>query len=192
MKPIVTLTLNPSVDASSSAETVHPTHKIRTSRVRHDPGGGGINVSRVIAELGGATRALYFSGGATGALLDGLLAALPFAAEPIPMAGPVRISHTVQERATGLEYRFTPEGPEVSAAEWRTVLAAVSALDFDYLVASGSLPGGLAKTCYRELAALAAARGARLYSTRPDRCCGARSRRAACISRSPRWASCGR
>jgi 6-phosphofructokinase 2 len=53
MKPIVTLTLNPTIDAAAKAETVRPTHKVRTFDERYDPGGGGINVARVINELGG-------------------------------------------------------------------------------------------------------------------------------------------
>src|SRR3954447_9804795 len=53
MKPIVTLTLNPSIDAASKTETVRPTRKVRTFDERYDPGGGGINVARVINELGG-------------------------------------------------------------------------------------------------------------------------------------------
>ena len=48
MKPIVTLTLNPTIDAASKAETVRPTRKVRTFDERYDPGGGGINVARVI------------------------------------------------------------------------------------------------------------------------------------------------
>ncbi|NJO53697.1 MAG: hypothetical protein HC829_01645 [Bacteroidales bacterium] len=57
MKPIVTLTLNPSIDGAAEADTIRPTHKIRTSNERYYPGGGGINVARVVAELGGATCA---------------------------------------------------------------------------------------------------------------------------------------
>ena len=59
MKPIVTLTLNPAIDASCQAEEVRPIHKIRTSHERYDPGGGGINVARVIRELGGEAIAVY-------------------------------------------------------------------------------------------------------------------------------------
>ncbi len=45
MKPIVTLTLNPSIDAACQVELVHPIRKIRTSDERFDPGGGGINAN---------------------------------------------------------------------------------------------------------------------------------------------------
>lgn len=161
MKPIVTLTLNPTIDSASEAERVRPTHKIRTFNERYYPGGGGINVARVIASLGGAALPVYMAGGPTGALLADLLRVQGFASTVVPIEGTTRISHAVYERATGLEYRFVAEGPEVSEAEWRRCLTAVRALDFDWLVASGSLPRGLPVAAYAELAAIAAARGAR-------------------------------
>lgn len=161
MQPIVTLTLNPTVDSASEAERVLPTHKIRTFNERYYPGGGGINVARVVASLGGTALPVYLAGGPTGALLADLLRAQGFASTVVPIEGTTRISHAVFERATGLEYRFVAEGPEVSATEWRRCLTAVRALDFDWLVASGSLPRGLPVEAYADLAAIAAARGAR-------------------------------
>ncbi len=74
MKPIVTLTFNPAIDGASEAEVVRPTRKIRTMNERYDPGGGGINVARVIAELGRPALPIYLAGGATGAVLDDLVA----------------------------------------------------------------------------------------------------------------------
>ena len=143
MKSIVTLTLNPSIDGSAQAETVRPIHKVRTVDERYDPGGGGINVARVVRELGGSTLALYLAGGATGAILDDLLAAAAIPRRRFPIADHTRISHAVFERSSGLEYRFVPEGPLVAEAEWRACLAALDEIDCDYLVASGSLPRGV-------------------------------------------------
>jgi len=161
MKPIVTLTLNPCIDGASEADAVRPIHKIRTSNERYYPGGGGVNVARVIAELGGTALPVYLAGGATGALLDELLVEAGFAPRRVPIAGHTRISHAVFDRASGLEYRFVPEGPEVSAAEWAAARAVLEAIDFDWLVVSGSLPRGLDPSCHGELVEIAAARGAR-------------------------------
>jgi 6-phosphofructokinase 2 len=162
MKPIVTLTLNPAIDESSEAEAVRPTRKVRTWAQRYDPGGGGINVARVVRELGRAALPVFLSGGATGPVLEALLAERGLdPVEPVPIEGSTRVSHSVFERGTGLEYRFVPEGPEVSAEEWRRCLAALERLDFDYLVASGSLPRGLPEDAYAEVARLVARRGGR-------------------------------
>jgi 6-phosphofructokinase 2 len=161
VKPIVTLTLNPCIDGASEADAVRPIHKIRTSNERYYPGGGGVNVARVVTELGGSALPVYLGGGATGALLDELLVAAGFAPRRVPIQGHTRISHAVFDRASGLEYRFVPEGPVVSVVEWEAARAAIEALEFDWLVVSGSLPRGLDPGCMGDLVRMAEARGAR-------------------------------
>jgi len=162
MKPIVTLTLNPTIDGSAEAEAVRPTHKIRTSNENYDPGGGGINVTRVIKELGGESIAVYLAGGSTGGVLDELLGSRGIARRRIPIAGTTRVSHLVYEKSTGLEYRFIAEGPEVSERECQKCLQALGDLDWDWLVASGSLPRGVPTDFYVRLIDLCAARGGKL------------------------------
>ena len=162
MKPIVTLTLNPTIDGSATAEKIVPLHKIRTSDERYHAGGGGINVARVIGELGGPSHALYLAGGATGAILEDLLRQTTISAQAIPISGYTRIAHTVFERASGQEYRFVPEGPKVSATEWDACLAALDRLDFDYVVASGTLPRGVPADAYARVAEIASRKGAKL------------------------------
>jgi 6-phosphofructokinase 2 len=71
MQSIVTLTINPAIDTSTTVPYVVPDHKMRCNAPRHDPGGGGINVSRAIHRLDGDSLALYAAGGPTGALLGG-------------------------------------------------------------------------------------------------------------------------
>ena len=148
MKPIVTLTLNPSIDDTAEAEVVKHTHKIRITNEQHDPGGGGINVTRVIQELGGSSIALYMSGGTTGQMFDELLAARNIPRRRIPIAQSTRVAHLVYERSTGLEYRFIPEGPEVSEIEWKRCLYALKDLEWDWCVGSGSLPRGMPENFY--------------------------------------------
>jgi 6-phosphofructokinase 2 len=161
MRPIVTLTLNPTIDASCQAEQVRPIHKIRTSEERYDPGGGGINVVRVIRELGGEAIAVYLAGGVTGQVLNDMLERSGIERRVIPIAGNTRVSHVVYERASGQEYRFTPEGPVIREEEWRACLAALDALAAEYLVASGSLPRGVPDDFYVEVARIARRRGER-------------------------------
>lgn len=162
MKAIVTLTLNPTIDGAAEADRVRPIHKVRTSNERHYPGGGGVNVARVLDELGSPATAVYLAGGLTGALLDELLAGHGFTPLRVDIAGDTRISHSIYERSTGLEYRFVPEGPEVGAAEMARAVAVIADQDFDWLVASGSLPHGLSPEAYGPLVRLAAERGARV------------------------------
>lgn len=158
---ILTLTVNPALDLACEAETVQPTHKIRTSHTRFDPGGGGINVARVIHELGGQSEALYMAGGAIGAFLQDLVAASGIRHQPIAIAGQTRICQVVYERSSGREFRFVGEGPELGQSDWARCLAAIEASDANYLVASGSLTPGLAVDCYVEALHLAQRKGMR-------------------------------
>jgi 6-phosphofructokinase 2 len=162
MARIVTLALNPAIDSSCEADAVFPTHKVRTFNQRYDPGGGGINVARVLARLGDGVRVACLSGGATGSLLGELLAREGLAAHAFPMAGHTRMSMAVFDRATGQEYRFVPEGPEVAEPEWQAALNGVLALGGEWLVASGSLPRGVPADVYASLAARLAGGGTRL------------------------------
>lgn len=161
MRPIVTLTLNPAIDEASEADSVQPIRKIRTRGTRYDPGGGGINVARVLVELGLPALSVFPSGGVTGPVLEALLAERRLATRPVPVAGNTRISHAVFVPETGLEYRFVPEGPELGPVDWARCLATLEALDCDWLVASGSLPRGLPVDSYAEIARLTARKGAR-------------------------------
>ena len=101
--PIVTLTLNPAIDLSCMADAVRPTHKIRTFEEQLDPGGGGINVARVVNILGGDALALVVTGGVTGLLVEELLNEAGISWQAIPIRGRNRISLNVHDRESGLE-----------------------------------------------------------------------------------------
>lgn len=159
---IVTLTPNPTVDVASEAEMVRAVRKTRTRNERFDPGGGGVNVSRVVSELGGETLAVILVGGLAGALLEQLLEEQGLPRRTIPIAGRTRMSLTVNDLSTRHEYRFVPEGPEVSEAEWRAALKAVEEEPGDWIVGSGSLPRGIPDDFYVELAAIARRQGRRI------------------------------
>jgi 6-phosphofructokinase 2 len=143
MKPIVTLTLNPAVDIACATAEVVPQHKLRTHGDRMDPGGGGVNVSRVLHELGAPTRAVVLSGGVFGRHLETLIAAEGVDVMPVPIAGTTRISMTVHDERAGQEYRFVGEGPVIQPAEIELCRATLAAQDADWLVISGSLPRGV-------------------------------------------------
>ncbi len=162
MRPIVTLTINPTIDAFCRTDRVIPVRKVRTHGEHYVPGGGGLNASRMIRELGGATVAFYMAGGLTGQALEGMVERTGLAAVRIPMTGLTRVSHVVLEESTGQEYRFTPEGPEVDEAEWRHCLEVLAVVDAPYVVASGSLAPGIPADFYAQVARLVKERGGRM------------------------------
>lgn len=164
MPVIATLTLNPAMDLSMSTARVTSTEKLRCSLPRHDPGGGGINVARVVDTLGGDAVAVYPAGGPFGDLLTRALDELGLAHRPVPIPGDTRESFTVDEYETGLQYRFVLPGPCLSTEELARCLDALTSLDPApaYLVLSGSFPPGVALTFYDDLLILTRRIGARL------------------------------
>ena len=163
MKTILTLTLNPAIDMSSSVENVFPEHKLRCGPARNEPGGGGINVARAIRHLGGQCRALHFCGGPMGDVLRALLDLEQIEHTPIAIKGWTRQSVTILETATGQQYRFVMPGPAFAEAEWRGALAHVAELQAtpDLIVASGSLPPGVPDDFYGQLARIVRAKNSR-------------------------------
>lgn len=162
MTDIVTVTLNPAVDVSTTVDRIIPVHKLRGTSQRRDPGGGGINVARVVTRLGGDVSAIYPVGGAIGDLLRRLLHDEGIASHALPIAGETREDFFVDEISTGQQYRFILPGPRLGDHEWQSCLAEVAGLKpFPrFLVASGSLPDGVPADFYAQLARVARPRGA--------------------------------
>jgi 6-phosphofructokinase 2 len=163
MKTIVTMTLNPAIDKSSSVSHVVAEQKLYCKPPRFEPGGGGVNVSRAIKKLGGESILLYPAGGLTGARLQELLDQEDLDHRPFPIAGLIRESLVILEESTGRQYRFGMPGPELQEQEWEQCLNALSAVEPtpDYLVASGSLPPGVPTDFYTRLVRAGKNRGAK-------------------------------
>jgi len=154
MADVVTLTMNPSIDVSLSVERVAPFHKLRCAAERRDPGGGGINVARVMKRFGGDVTAMYPTGGALGQLLRRLVDQEGIPGLTTAISGETREDFTVHERATDLQYRFVLPGPQFTEQEWRSCLATFGSLDqrSRFVVASGSLPPGVPDDFYGRIA----------------------------------------
>lgn len=157
MAPVLTITLNPAIDVFGEADEVRHTHKVRLRDTTYEPGGGGINVARIIKALGGQVEALALSGGEMGAFLGRLLEAegVPFHA--VPISGQTRVALMARDQSTGLEYRFLPEGPVISPAEIDRCAAEIARRSAGFVVASGSLPKGAPVDSYVRMINAAAA-----------------------------------
>lgn len=161
---IVAVTLNPSIDVSAATETITWEHKLRCSDVRRHPGGGAVNVARVLKRFGADAPVVFPAGGILGRLLKQLLDAEGIESLALDIAEETRESFTVLERKSGREFRFVLPGPQLAQAEWQACLDAVATLPQapGYLVASGSLPPGVPEDFYARLATRARQRGTRM------------------------------
>jgi 6-phosphofructokinase 2 len=161
---IVTLTMNPALDITTSVDTVRPTEKLRCAATRYDAGGGGINVAHIAHTLGGSALAVFPAGGATGGLVVKLLSddGVPFV--QIPIAASTRESFTVNESSTGRQYRFVLPGPQLTLREQAHCLGElrIAAKSAEFVVASGSLPPGVQTDFYQRVADICRHLGARL------------------------------
>ncbi|HND00135.1 MAG TPA: 1-phosphofructokinase family hexose kinase, partial [Myxococcota bacterium] len=159
---ISTLTLSPALDKSTLTERLVPDQKLRCTDLVIDAGGGGINVSKGVARLGGQSTAVFPVGGANGRALCELLTQAGIRISPVEVPGDTRENISVTETTTNLQYRFTLPGLAITEAQADACLQLIRAQRPAYLVASGSLPPGLPDTYYEKVAAFAKEIGARL------------------------------
>lgn len=160
MTDILTLTMNPAVDVFTSIDKVIPGHKLRCASAQTHPGGGGINVARVLHRLGADVLALHVSGGATGRVLRELLNHEHIPAQAIEIAGETRESFTAHETSTGQDFRFVLPGPTLSESECLNCLNELARHGTPrYVIASGSLPPGVPDDFYAQMATRARQQG---------------------------------
>lgn len=161
---ILTITLNPALDVSTSTDKVVDTHKLRCAAAQFHPGGGGINVARVLHRLSSQCLAIYPSGGVTGERLGQMLDQEQVPRHCWRIAGETRESFSVHETSSGNDFRFVLPGPTLETAEWQACLDYLGGLATPPrdVVASGSLPPGVPPDFYARLARLVKARGSRM------------------------------
>jgi 6-phosphofructokinase 2 len=154
---IVTITMNPAVDKSTSVNKLVPEKKLRCSEMITEAGGGGINVSKAIKELGGESLAMFPSGGMNGQLLEHYLTEKQISYKTIPVEQETRENIVVRETDTNAQYRFVMPGAALSDQEAQACFDTLEQLDPKptFIVASGSLPPGLPDNFFGQLAGVA-------------------------------------
>ena len=170
MQHVVTLTLNPAIDKSTSVPQLVPDHKLQCAPPTVEPGGGGINVARGLQRLGLPARAVFVAGGPPGEVLRQLMAQENLLAHPVPTAAWTRENLTVVDASSNQQFRFGMPSTTVTAEEQARVLAALAALAPapDVLVVSGSLPQGVAPDFMGDVARWARRAGAKLVVDTSD------------------------
>lgn len=156
MGAIITITLSPCIDKSTSVPLLIPERKLLCSEPKLEPGGGGINVARALKKLGSDATAIFPSGGYTGKFFNHLLEIENIPVVIINSANETRENIIVLNEADNRQYRFGMPGTYLSKKEWSQCLQAVENINaVEFIVASGSLPPGVPVNIYADLAAIA-------------------------------------
>lgn len=149
--PIATVTLNPALDIAVAIDAVTLGATNRCSLDALDPGGKGINASRVLHRLGRKTIAFGFLGGVTGALLRERLGDEGLPCEFDEVDEPTRFDVMVYERDSGRRSRLDLPGARVDPAKVAALLSRLERLGPNALVIlGGSVPPGLPDTIYHD------------------------------------------
>ncbi len=148
---IATVTLNPSLDEWIQLPSLRMGALNRAGGFARYPGGKGINVSRVVRELGGRTLALAFAGGEDGLILRELMNRLRIPHTFVSVRGATRNNYKIRTLHPPTLTEINTAGPRVSSADVR----AFERLLFRLAPAprcvalSGSLPPGVPASMYR-------------------------------------------
>lgn len=162
---IYTVTLNPALDKTATVPGLTVDAVNRVSALREDPGGKGINVSKVIAKLGGTSHAVALLGGSTGEKIKAMLHEQGIDVWGFEATGETRTNLKVVDPETGTHTDINEPGPEVATTQLDAMLGALVGrlTPGDVVVLSGSLPVGAPQDTYRTWARSCGEAGALVF-----------------------------
>lgn len=162
---IYTVTLNPALDKTVEIPGMALDTVNRITEMRTDPGGKGINVSKVIAKLGGESCAVGILGGGSGKMLEKLLEGEPFATRFRFVDGQTRTNLKIIDREGHTNTDINEPGLTVTDADLDALLHELLAelRPGDIVVLAGSLPKGAPQDTYRTWTAACKKAGARVF-----------------------------
>ncbi|MBO1580017.1 1-phosphofructokinase [Bacillus sp. XF8] len=158
---IATITLNPSVDMRYELDELklHEVH--RTKDYEKTAGGKGINVSRVLRLLGEEITGSGLLGGRNGDFIREQLKELLITDEFVSIKEETRNCFALVTKNSASATEVLEAGPAISEDEIALFIKKYEKIvdNFEFIVASGSLPNGIPKSFYKQLAQKAAENG---------------------------------
>ena len=146
---IYTVTLNPSIDYVIEVPTFNLGSLNRMTRDLKLPGGKGINVSRVLKQLGHQSTALGFLGGFTGEFIQEWLDNEEINTNFTPIQGDTRINVKLK---SDQETEINASGPIITDSEAKDFLTVVKQLTSeDVVILSGNQPASLPDDFYQKI-----------------------------------------
>lgn len=142
---ILTVTPNIALDITYRVPELIPCDSHRVYDVAQRAGGKGVNVARVLHQLGHSAEIIGFSGGYTGRAITEDLVSSALVHQLVPISGESRRSVAIVDQKAGDTTIFNEVGPQVTSAEWAELEALVGSLlpMAATLVVAGSLPRGV-------------------------------------------------
>ena len=145
---ILTLTMNPAVDIGYTVDTLKIDTVNRTKKVSKTPGGKGLNVSRVLKQLGSPVLATGLLGGHIGAFIKEKLDEVGLQNDFYPIQSETRNCIAILHE--GSQTEILEAGPTITPEEQAGFLAHFENLlkEVDLITISGSLPSGMDDDLY--------------------------------------------
>jgi 6-phosphofructokinase 2 len=159
---IATVTLNPTLDKTVTVEGLIVDETNRWTSFRRDPGGKGINVSRVLHELGYNTVAYGLVGNdIDGVTFQQLMKQKDVPFDFTPIKGEIRSNFIITNTKTHRQTRIDAPGPNISKEELGNLIDKITLIapPPEFLVFAGSVPPGVPDDIYKYLIEDAKTRG---------------------------------
>lgn len=162
---IYTVTLNPALDKTVQLPSFRLDTVNRITALRTDPGGKGLNVSKVLRELGQASVAAAILGGATGQTIAAQLEALGIEGLYVFTEQETRTNLKIIDPVLHTNTDINEPGEPVAEAVLAQLLEQLTARlqPGDLVVLSGRAPAGAPQTLYRDWILACQARGAAVF-----------------------------
>ncbi|MBE6933870.1 MAG: 1-phosphofructokinase [Ruminococcaceae bacterium] len=162
---IYTVTLNPAMDKTVEIPEFSVNGVNRIASVRTDPGGKGINVSKVIKALGGESIALGVLEGNTGAAIEEALKSAGISCDFTYAPGETRTNLKIIDPVAHTHTDVNEPGQEVSRELLAQVLSGLLARlkEKDIVVFSGSVPENTPVEIYKLWTMACKEKGARVF-----------------------------
>lgn len=162
MIPVVTVTLNPAIDQTLIIPGFAAGQVNRVAESRSDPGGKGVNVASVLADLGVEAIATGFLGIENQALFEAFFARKRIDDRFVRIAGSTRVGIKIVDGSQTTDINFPGLSPR--AEDLAELMARISSLAEPgrWFVLSGSVPPGVPDSIYSEMIELIHGRGGRV------------------------------
>lgn len=160
---IYTISLNPSLDRVIEVEELIYDDVNRIEAEKKSAGGKGVDVSRVIKELGGQSIALGFAGGYNGFELEGRLVNEGVVCDFTKIYDETRTNLILYQRKKKIQTLLSTSGPRTVPIEVATFFNKIKAIpNGSFCVLSGNIPDGMSTNFYAQVITTLKGKGVRV------------------------------